>query len=206
MQTITAVGSVAALREALEREDPLRLPHDADVVILPTAAAFTGAEAAAIELAGLIEDHGARVEALMNIARASSEEPYFAERLRAANVVVLSDGSALHARSVWHESLVGRALGEARDVVAIGAVASALSDVMIDPRGGAPTNGLGYVSGLVIGVPESEEQLARTRELLGEGLTLAILGPSGVVHFDGEKWRAVTSDVVVTKGATSVEL
>lgn len=206
MRTITAVGSVEAFKETLHREDPLRLPHDADVVILPTAAAFTGAEAAAIELAGIIEARGARVEALMNTARASSDEPYFAERLRAADVVVLSDGSALHARNVWHESLVGRALGEARDVVAIGAVASVLSDVMIDPRGGAPTNGLGYVSGLVIGVPESDEQLARTRELLGDEMTLAILGADGVVHFDGGAWRAVTSDVVATKGVRSVAL
>ena len=99
--------------------------------------------------------------------RTSSDEPYFATRIREADLVVLSDGSPLHAKSVWHASLVGEAIRDAMCVVAIGSVASVLGDVMIDPRGGAPTTGLGYRDGPVLSVGASEEQLHRTRTLLG---------------------------------------
>jgi membrane protein implicated in regulation of membrane protease activity len=77
---------------------------------------------------------------------------------------------------------------------------------MIDPRGGAPTTGLAYRPGLAVGVNASEEQLLRTRTLLGSKVTLAILGPRGVVHFDGSTWRRGSDDVVVTRGHEIVEL
>ena len=206
MHTFTAVGSTEALSELLIRGEPPPLSEGADVVIVPTAAAFIGAEASAIELAGLFEARGTKVEALMNINRDSSDEPYFAQRLRDAQLVVVSDGSPLHARSVWRESLVGDAIRDARDVVAIGSVASVFGDVMVDPRGGAPTNGLGYVTGLVTSVAASEEELARTRSLLGDDLILAVLGTFGVVHFDGASWRVLSPDVMTTRGAEPVEL
>ncbi|MGC2176035.1 MAG: hypothetical protein WA614_11290 [Acidimicrobiales bacterium] len=206
MHTFTAVGSAEALSELLIRGEPLPLSEGADVVIVPTAAAFIGAEASAIELAGLFEARGTKVEALMNINRDSSNEPYFAQRLRDAQLVVVSDGSPLHARSVWRESLAGDAIRDARDVVAIGSVASVFGDVMVDPRGGAPTNGLGYVTGLVMSVAASEEELARTRSLLGDDPILAVLGPYGVVHFDGASWHVLSPDVITTRGAEPVEL
>jgi hypothetical protein len=77
---------------------------------------------------------------------------------------------------------------------------------MIDPRGGAPTTGLGYREGLAIGVNASEEQLTRTRTLLGTDVPLAVLGSRGVVHFDGTKWRRGSDDVVVTRGHEVIEL
>jgi len=206
VRAITAVGSIEALAEVLRRAEPIPLTSETDVVILPTAAAFSGAETASIDLASLFEAYGAKVEALMNINRASSDEPYFARRLRDADLVVLSDGSALHARSVWRESLVGEAIGDARVVVALGPVASVLGQVMIDPRGGAPTNGLGLFEGVVLGVGASDDQLARTRSLLGDERTFVVLGPRGAVHFDGTTWRRLTSDVVTTRGANLVEL
>ncbi len=206
MRTITAVGSLEALAEVLRRDEPIPLTREADVVVVPTAAAFTGAEEASIGLASLFESYGARVEALMNIDRVSSDEPYFATRLRGADIVVLGDGSVLHARSVWRESLVGAAIRDARAVVAVGSVASVLGQVMIDPRGGAPTNGLGLFEGVVLGVGASDEQLARTRSLLGDERTFVVLGQGGAVHFDGTTWRQLVGDVVVTRGANPVEL
>jgi hypothetical protein len=206
MKTMTAVGSIDALRDVLGQRTPIVLPEGADVVILPTASAFSGAEAAAIELASLFEARGARIEALMNVSRDSSDEPHFAQRVRDADLVVISDGSALHAKSVWRGTLVGEAIRDSHCVAAVGSVATVLGDVMVDPRGGAPTNGLGYVSGLVIGVSASEEQLARTRLLLGEDAMFAVLGDQGVVHFDGTNWRIIASDVVTTRGAMLVEL
>jgi hypothetical protein len=201
-----AVGSLAALAEIVTHGELLVVNASSDVVVLPTAAAFIGATEAAIELSVIFEASGAHVEALMHIDRSSSDEPYFAQRLREADVVVLSDGSALHAKSVWHETPIGDAIRDAEFVIALGAVASVLGDTMIDPRGGAPTTGLGYRHGLVLATSASDEQLSRTRTLLGDDEILAVLEPSGVVHADGDHWRVVTGEVTTTRGHNAVEL
>ncbi len=206
MKTLTAVGSLDALRVVLGSRTPIDLEEGADVVILPTASAFSGAEAAALQLAELFEGREAKVEAIMNVSRDSSDEPHFAQRVRDADLVVIGDGSALHAKSVWLGTRVGEAIRDARNVAVVGSVASVLGEVMVDPRGGAPTNGLGYVSGLVLGVSASEEQSARTRLLLGEGSTFSVLGSDGVIWHDGTNWRVVSGDVVTTRGAQIVEL
>ncbi len=98
--------------------------------------------------------------------RAGAAEPYFAQRVAAADVVVLIDGSALHARSVWRDTPVGARDRRRATGGRVGSVASVLGEVMVDPRGGAPTTGLGYRHGPVLCAPASGEQLARTRSLL----------------------------------------
>lgn len=197
MREFVAVGSLEALRGLIEGH--VVVTEASDVVVVMTAAAFIGVTQAAIELSAIFEGAGARVEALMNVDHSSNDEPYFARRVREADVVVLADGSALHAKSVWHASSLGEAINEATLVLAIGSVASVLADTMIDPRGGAPTTGLGYLSGVVLTVTTGEEQLNRTRTLLGDEPPLAVLGPRGVVRFDGASWRAGSDDVVVTR-------
>src|ERR1700691_1908137 len=132
-----AVGSLAALAEVVTHGELLVVNDDSDVVVLPPAAVFIGSTQAAIELSVLFEASGAHVEALMHIDRSSRDEPYFAQRVREADFVVLSDGSALHAKSVWHETPIGEALRDADFVIALGALSSVLGDTMIDPRGGA---------------------------------------------------------------------
>lgn len=199
MSETIAVGSVEVLRDVLLAGEPFRLTSQSDVVIVPTAAAFTGATQSAIELSLLFDESDAKVEALMNTDRTSSDEPYFATRIREADLVVLSDGSPLHAKSVWHASPIGEAIRDASCVVAIGSVASVLGDVMIDPRGGAPTTGLGYRSGLVLTVSVGDDQLHRTRTLLGDDALLAVLGENGAVYGDGVSWRLLRDDVVVTR-------
>ncbi|HVA53573.1 MAG TPA: hypothetical protein VNF05_08675 [Acidimicrobiales bacterium] len=205
-QTTIVVGSLEALRDVLVAGALLDVSSDTDVVLLPTAAAFLGINEAAIELSVLFESSGARVEALMIADRASNDEPYFVRRISSADLVVLSDGSALHAKSVWHASPVGEAIRDARCVVAVGSVASLLGVVMIDPRGGAPTTGLGYRAGLVLGVTASDEQLSRTRTLLGADDTFSVLGPRGVVYHDGSSWWRASDDVVTTRAHDVVEL
>jgi cyanophycinase len=205
-ETTIVVGSLDALREVLAKGELLEVTSATDVVLLPTAAAFMGINEAAIELSTLFEASGAKVEALMIADRASNAEPYFVERIRSADLVVLSDGSVLHAKSVWHASPVGEAIRDAQRLVAVGSVASLLGEVMIDPRGGAPTMGLGYRTGLVLGVNESDEQLSRTRTLLGADVTLAVLGRRGVVYFDGTSWHLDSDDVVTTRAHDVVEL
>lgn len=206
MQSTWVVGSLDALRELLASSADLTITSATTVVLLPTAAAFTGVTQAAIELARPFETYEARVEALMLTDRSSSDEPSFALRVADADVVVLSDGSALHARSVWLDTAIGEAIRNAQTLIAVGSAASVLGETMIDPRGGAPTLGLGYRVGAAITMRANDEQLARTRALLGEREVLAVLGPSGILHHDGGAWRVVGGDVVTTRSEVRVEL
>ena len=207
MHTSTlAVGSLGALRAAVTSAT-LGAPPNADVVVVPTAAAFTGAAEAALALARALEGLDARVEALMVTDRAAADETYFVSRLTDADLVVLGDGSALHARSVWRHSRVGDAINAATHLVAVGSVASVLGEVMIDPRGGAPTTGLNYRAGIALCSPASLEQLGRTRSLLGGDVTLVVLGARGVLEWREGAWRVVCGDdVEVTRGARVVTL
>ena len=198
-------GSLGAFADALADETLISLASGADVVVIPTAAAFTGALAASLEIAHALEDR-AVVETLMAIDRSGCAEAYFARRIGEADLVVLADGSALHARTTWRETPVGEALRVARRLVAIGTVAGALGDVMIDPRGGAPTTGLGYRPALVATTPASDEQLARTRQLLGDDYVLAVLSPSGVVVGIDGAWRVARGEVTVTRASLEVTL
>jgi len=201
------VGSTAALRTALDDESLVRLPPSADVVIVPTAAAFIGAPQAALKVAQLFDGRDVRAEALMITDRESNTDGYFVDRLSACDLVVLCDGSALHAKAVWRNSPVGDAIKTAGSLVAIGSVATALGEIMIDPRGGAPTVGLNYRPGAAFISGASDEQLARTRSLLDRGVPLVVLGPDGVLEYRDGIWRVVRSDgVVVTRGDEVVTL
>jgi hypothetical protein len=199
-----AVGSLDALRTLL-RSGHLVLTDDADVVIVPTAAAFIGLTEAAVLTGAAFDEFNVHVEALMVADRAATTDTYLIERLANADVVVLCDGSALHARSVWRSNGFGDAINAASTLVAVGAVASVLGDVMIDPRGGAPTTGLGFRGGAALCLPASDEQTSRTRDLLRD-VTLVMIGPTGVVHHDGARWSVITGDVVATRGRDVVEL
>ncbi len=200
------VGSLAALADLVERGDVLTLTTDSDVVIVPTAAAFVGAPQAAIAASSTLSVSGARMEALMVLDRTSSSDEYFARRVREADAVVVCDGSALHAASVWRDSALGEAMRHARTLICVGSVSSVLGETMIDPRGGAPGVGLGYRTGLVITTPQGADQMARTRSLLGREVTLAVLGATGVLVGEHGSWRHVTGDVVVTRGEDPAEL
>ncbi len=204
-RTTLAAGSLASACAVLNSNEFV-LGRDTDVVVVPTAAAFTGATHAAVTVADALSVLDARIEGVMVVDRASSAEPYFAQRITDADVVVLVDGSALHARAVWRETPVGAAIDAARLLVAVGSVATALGEVMIDPRGGAPTVGLGYRSGLVLGYSAPADQLARTRDLLGSDETFVVLGPDGAVLGVEGVWRVVRPDVVITRGAQSAVL
>ena len=199
-----ALGSLDALRSLL-RDGALDVRARADVVIIPTAAAFIGITEAALVTGSVFDDVDARVEALMVSTRAEANDRYYLERLAQAELVVLCDGSALHARSVWRDSAFGEAIKAASRLVAIGAVASVLGEVMIDPRGGAPTTGLGYRGAAALCQASSDDQMLRTRSLLGD-VTLVTIGATGVVHHDGDEWRVVAGDVVVTRGHDVIEL
>ncbi len=165
----------------------LELTPQCDVVLLPTAAVFSGMAQAALTGAQVLEASGAHVEALMIGDRAAANEAHFATRIAVAQWVVLLDGSALHARSTWRNTAVGDALSTAK-IIAIGETATVIGDEMIDPRGGAPTTGLGLRSGAVFSTETSDEQLARTKDLLARTGQLVVLSSNGVVFRDNDQW------------------
>jgi hypothetical protein len=199
-----AVGSLDALRTLL-RDGPLELREGDDVVIVPTAAAFTGVTEASLLTSSAFDEFDVHVETLMVTERATTDDDYYANRVLNADVVVLCDGSALHARAVWRANDFGDAINMASTLVAVGEVASAICEVMIDPRGGAPASGLGFRRGAALCVPSSDEQMRRTRSLLKDVVLVAI-GPTGIVGHDGDQWRVLAGDVVVTLGPDVVEL
>jgi cyanophycinase len=125
-----------------------------DVVVLPTAAAYEHPERAVLAAAEWFGPLGAEVEGLMVLGRADAEDDGAADVVRGARFVYLSGGSSLHLRSVLKDSKVFAALKDAwlDGAVVAGAAAGAmaLTDPMVDPRGGALTVGLGLVDGLAV--------------------------------------------------------
>ncbi|HEY1223525.1 MAG TPA: hypothetical protein VGE75_08530 [Acidimicrobiales bacterium] len=200
-RSLVAAGSLGALAGFFAGGLGSVLVRGADVVVLPTAAAFLGAAQAAVDVARSLEGLDVQLEALMVVDRASAEETHFEKRIDEAALVVLCDGAGLHARSVWRDTRVGAALGRARRIGAVGSSASVLGEVMIDPRGGAPTTGLGLTTGVAFCAPASEDQLARTRKLLDEQNALVVLGARGVLVYENAVWRVVVDlDLIVSRG------
>ncbi len=125
-----------------------------EVVVLPTAAAYQHPERVVLQAAEWFEPLGARVEGLMVVDRASSEDAGMAAALAGARFIYLSGGSPLHLRAVLKRSAVFDALLAAfaggAVVAGAGAGAMVLTDPMADPRGGALTLGLGLVGNLTV--------------------------------------------------------
>lgn len=138
------------------------LARDADVVILPTAAAFTGLAEAAISIVDALGHQ--RPEALLIGDRDAAQTEHFARRIREADAVVITDGSPLHLRTTLRDTVVHEALVQSHLIVAVGSSGTVLGATMIDPRGGAPTTGLGIFDDCVVAV--SSPTLQRSRELL----------------------------------------
>ena len=143
-----------------------------DVLVLPTAAAYEHPQRVVDAAERWFTPMGARVRGLMVLSRADAEDEANAAVVRTARFVYLSDGSALHLRSVLKQSAVFQALEETwREgavVAASGAGAMVVGDPMVDPRGGAFTIGLGMIEQVAV-LPHattwSAERLRRTVSL-----------------------------------------
>ncbi len=124
------------------------------VLVLPTAAAYAHPERTVMTAAEWFGGMGGQVEGLMVLGRADAEDAGAAEVVRRARFVYLAGGSPLHLRSVLKGSAVFAALTEAWHAGAVvagsAAGAMALTDPMVDPRGGALTVGLGLVERLAV--------------------------------------------------------
>jgi cyanophycinase len=184
-----------------------------EVLVLPTAAAYERPERIVVGAAEWFSGLGGEVEGLMVLTRADAEDAAAAELVRRARFIYLSGGSSLHLRSVLKGSAVFGALRDAWEAGAVvagaGAGAMALTDPMVDPRGGALTVGLGLIEGLAVfthygDVAEDAhgEKLHRSVTLAPEGLpvvglperTALIRDPSGAWRGSGVAKPAVFVD------------
>ena len=151
-----------------------------EVLVLPTAAAYEHPERLVVRAGEWFEPLGGRVEGLMVLSRADAEDDGAAGVMRKARLIYLAGGSPMHLRSVLKGSRVWTALVAAwRDgavVVGSSGAAMALTDPMVDARGGGLTIGLGLLSG-VAAVPHFGDT---HEDAHGEKLHRSVLlAPSG---------------------------
>lgn len=172
------------------------------VLVLPTAAAYEKPERLVVAAGEWFTRWDGEVEGLMVLSRADAEDPGAAEVVRRARFIYLSGGSSLHLRSVLKGSAVFGALREAWEggavVAGAGAGAMALTDPMVDPRGGALTVGLGLIEGMAVfthyGDVEEDahgEKLHRSVVLAPDGLPVVGLPErTALIRDPGGKWRS----------------
>lgn len=169
----------------------------AEVLVLPTAAAYEHPERAVATAAAWFAKFGAKVRGLMVLRRADADDPANAAAVRDAGFVYLGGGSPLHLRSVLKSSAVWEELTGAwhRGAVLAGSSAGAmvLGDPMVDPRGGALTLGLGLLPGLAV-LPHSDlwsdDKAARTVQLATGALRIAAVDErTALIRDPSGAWR-----------------
>ena len=125
-----------------------------EVVVLPTAAAYEHPERRCLAAAEWFAGLGAAVEGLMVLGRADAEDAGAAEVVRRARFIYLSRGlgppPALGAEGFGGVRGPLEAWASGAVVAGSGGGAMALTDPMVDPRGGALTVGLGLVEGMAV--------------------------------------------------------
>jgi len=173
-----------------------------DVLVLPTAAAYEHPERLVLRAGEWFEPLGGRVEGLMVVSRADAEDQGAAAIMSKARLIYLAGSSPMHIRSVLKQSLVWNALVEAWHggavVVGSSGAAMALTDPMVDARGGGLTIGLGLLSGLAV-VPHfgdvhedaHGEKLHRSVQLAPLGTPVAgISERTALIRDPDGGWRA----------------
>jgi cyanophycinase len=200
MTGILALVGGGEWREGCEAFDAdlLASSGGADVVVLPTAAAFEQPDQAVAHATDWFGRLGGRVTGLRVLNRRDALDPANVDVVRGARFVYLSGGSPLHLRSVIKETPFWDALVDAfhggATIAGSSAGAMVLGDPMIDPRGGAFTVGLGLVPNLSV-LPHAEPDVPvhhkRTFELADSGLVLAAIPErTALVRGADGSWRS----------------
>ena len=124
------------------------------VLVLPTAGAYENPERLVASAGEWFAPLGGNVEGLMVLSRSDAENDGAADIVRRAKLIYLVGSSPMHVRSVLKHSVVWQALVTAwrtgAVVVGSSGAAMALTDPMVDARGGGLTIGLGLVSGVAV--------------------------------------------------------
>jgi|BarGraIncu00222A_1022003.scaffolds.fasta_scaffold01779_2 cyanophycinase len=125
-----------------------------EVLVLPTAGAYEHPERAVVQAGEWFVPLGGRVEGLMVLSRSDAEDPGAAAVMRSSRFVYLTGSSPMHLRSVLKGSKVWDALvlawQDGAVIAGSSGAAMALTDPMVDARGGGLTLGLGLVSGVAV--------------------------------------------------------
>lgn len=175
-----------------------------EVLVLPTAAAYEHPARAVDWAARWFEGLGGTARGLDVLRRADADVEANAEIVRASRFIYIGGGSPLHLRSVLKDSKVWEALLAAWQSGAViagsSAGAMAITDPMVDPRGGAFTLGLGLVEQLAV-IPHfdtwSTEKTKRTIELAAKGLTVVgIAERTALIRDAGGGWRVAGAGAV----------
>ncbi len=194
--TLALIGG-GEWREGATYDAELLAETGGEVLILPTAAAYERPERAVATARAWFARLGATVVDCPVLTRRDAEDRALAAAVREAAFIYLPGGSPLHLRSVLKDSAVLDALRAAwhdgATVAGSSAGAMALTDPMVDPRGGAFTVGLGLIRDLAI-VPhfsgELSGQLRRTLALAPSSCAVVALGETtALVREPDGTWR-----------------
>lgn len=167
------------------------------VLVLPTASAYERPDQAVAWAEQWFAGLGGRATGLMVLNRRDAQDQANAAVVRQARFIYLGGGSPLHLRSVLKDSLVWEALRQAwqegATVAGSSAGAMALTDPMVDPRGGALTLGLGLLEQLAV-IPHygkwSAEKTERVLALAPRSLTVAgIEERTALIRDHGGGWQ-----------------
>jgi cyanophycinase len=214
--TFVLIGSQAARDEHLARR-LLELAPGSRVAVVPLAAAFGSPEQEVVAAAGWLNAAGAEVEGVMAMNRVEADTEALAARVADADVAFLVDGSAMHLRTAIKAthllSEIEALLARGGVVAAEGSSATVLCDPMVDPRGGAPTVGLGLLHGVTVIshiAGESDEtatdKLERTASLVPPELPVLGLAADAAVLIDADRRLRVLGAGVVSVLRSGVEV
>lgn len=183
----------------------LRASGAAELLVLPTAAAYERPTAVVEAARARFEPLGATVSGLKVLRREDALDEARVQRVAEARFVWLAGDSPMHLRSVLKETPMWDALIEAWNggavVAASGGSAMAMCEPMVDPRGGAFTVGLGFVAQMSVVAQSgwSADQAKRTIHLAPRGIpVVGIDATAAMVRSPDGTWqRAGQGEVVV---------
>ncbi len=199
--TLALVGG-GEFQEGCDFDAPLLEASGSEhVLVLPTAAAYEHPERLVARAAEWFAPLGGQVEGLMVLNRSDAANDGAAAIMRRARLIYLAGSSPMHIRSVLKHSAVWDALvaawGDGAVVVGSSGAAMALTDPMVDARGGGLTIGLGLISGVAV-VPHFGAAEDGTGEKMHRSVLLAprdtpVVGipeRTALIRDTGGSWRS----------------
>lgn len=172
------------------------------VSVLPTAAAYEQPKEAVARAVEHFARFGATVQVIDALDRHGACDEANVAQVRAAKLLYLASGSAMHLLSVLKATPLWDAIVNANAdgavLAAAGPSATVLCADMVDPRGGGFGVGLGLVRGLSL-IPRyerwSKEKSRRTIQMAPKGLVLAgVPAQSALVRAADGSWSPVGAD------------
>lgn len=182
------------------------------VLVLPTASAFVHPQRVGDAAAAWLRSQGIEADVATVLNRRDANEPEVVARAAAAGAYLLTDGTAMHARSVlketplWEAMCVGHGAGAA--LVGAGGGAVVLCDPMVDERGGGLTLGLGLLSRMAVLAGHGRgpgHMVKRIRELAGPDIPVVTVPDAAALVCDADGWHP-HGDVEVHLGGRVADL